>query len=536
MSSSEQYRCSLQHIQNAREKWQAHRMRQSREREQQSQSERCNSNNPMNENICKNIAPESYRGAVSESNSSISTTEIAISSMASDTAQTNVPPKPVTQFASRSLGGQSASATAHSLSFSSSTSGSGAILNTMKSNSQGAQTDAFVKGSNYNTNSKSTNSSANPFTTLARSSCTPFSFSTSTFGSGSIFDVTISNNAAQTGASQNDINKSALCPSTTSVNPFAASSFGESSTNTTCTPFSLSSSSFGGEQTTVSSAEPAPTVESGQRDDTNDYKAKLIKFYEQHNQSKLSTVDATLDKYKSRENELFAKLYQKYGLSPDATLVTKFAEPSGCGPKVFMDLSVGGKQVGRIVMQLYADKTPLAAENFRALCTGTTTDECGAVKNLRRTYAGNIFHRVVPGFVIQGGDITQMNGTGGTSIYPPSNPNYGTDAWGKFRDETPFMQHSKRGLLSMANNGPNRNGSQFFITLKAAPFLDGKHVVFGEVLEPKIGVVEEMSSALDGEGMNVIDRIIDLVEVDPKNHRPRDSSRVVIEKCGEVIL
>jgi peptidylprolyl isomerase len=91
------------------------------------------------------------------------------------------------------------------------------------------------------------------------------------------------------------------------------------------------------------------------------------------------------------------------------------------------------------------------------------------------------------------------------------------------------------GLLSMANNGPNRNGSQFFITLKAAPFLDGKHVVFGEVVEPSIVVEEGLGSANDGGGMKVVDRVLDLVEVDPKNHLPNDSSRVVIQRCGEIM-
>jgi peptidylprolyl isomerase len=91
------------------------------------------------------------------------------------------------------------------------------------------------------------------------------------------------------------------------------------------------------------------------------------------------------------------------------------------------------------------------------------------------------------------------------------------------------------GLLSMANNGPNRNGSQFFITLKAAPFLDGKHVVFGEVVEPSIVVEEGLGSANDGGGMKVVDRVLDLVEVDPKNHLQNDSSRVVIQRCGEIM-
>ena len=213
---------------------------------------------------------------------------------------------------------------------------------------------------------------------------------------------------------KNDTNK------TQPTTPFGAFSFGGSNNNTTF------------------STAIAPSIFS------IDYKSKLTKFYDEYNPSKVSTVDSTLEKYKGREKELFAKLYQKYGLSPDGRLLPKIDEPSGSGPRVFMDLSVGGKDVGRVLIQLYADKTPLAAENFRALCVGSTIDESGVETVLPKTYAGNIFHRVVPGFVIQGGDTTKCNGTGGRSIYPPSSSKYGTDAWGKFPDES-FMKHSKRG-------------------------------------------------------------------------------------------
>lgn len=429
-------------------------MRLISQRDEQRQSEPCtNSDDPNNGNICGKSIRESNGGEVVKPNASISATDIAISSTQSRTAQTEAiyeesKLSPVNPFSSISLGGSSASATSDPFTFSSSTLESGVIIHTKKSNYESAQTHPYDKDTNQNADLQSANSlassggqSLNPF---------PFSFTSSSFGSGSIFEISTSNNASQTGAPTIDSGKSSFCQSNSSLNPFASLSLGISSINTTSNPSGSSSlSSFGGgilsKETTVSTSDAASPLESGQQNDTNDYKAKLIKFYEQHNPSKLSTVDATLEKYKSRENEMFAKLYQKYGLSPDGTSVTKFAIPSGCGPKVFMDLSVGGEEVGRIVMKLYADKTPLAAENFRALCTGTTTDERGAVKNIQKTYAGNIFHRVVPGFVMQGGDITQMNGTGGTSIYPPSNSNYGTDAWGKFRDETPFMRHSKRG-------------------------------------------------------------------------------------------
>ena len=205
-----------------------------------------------------------------------------------------------------------------------------------------------------------------------------------------------------------------------------------------------------------------------------DYKAKLTDFYKEHNPSKLSSVESNLDKFKGRENELFKKLYQKYGLTPEGKKREMFLEPCGSGPRVFMDLSIGGRVAGRLVIQLYADMTPITAENFRALCTGHTTDENGNEQQVPRTYAQNKFHRIVPGMCFQGGDITAGNGTGGRSIYPPNNDTYGTDAWGKFRDEKPFMRHSKRGLLSMANAGANQNSSQFFITMKPLPYLDGK--------------------------------------------------------------
>eukprot|EP01038_Epipyxis_sp_PR26KG_P011382 gene11382-15258_t len=186
---------------------------------------------------------------------------------------------------------------------------------------------------------------------------------------------------------------------------------------------------------------------------------------------------------KQKAKAVYGNLFSKISVYDDKEAPTVPGSAAD-NPKVYFDITIGGKYIGRLIMLLYADTTPKTAANFLHLCVG---DKGNALTGQPLHYKGCSFHRVIPGFMIQGGDFTNHNGTGGESIYGA-----------KFADENFKIKHTTGGLLSMANAGPDTNGSQFFITSGATPHLDGKHVVFGKVVEGYETVFKSIESTKTG--------------------------------------
>lgn len=164
----------------------------------------------------------------------------------------------------------------------------------------------------------------------------------------------------------------------------------------------------------------------------------------------------------------------------------------------FFEITIGDEYVGRIVFQLFDDEAPKTCKNFRYLCS------LGLINKDKPAYQDSIIHRVIKDFMIQGGDITKGDGTGGYSIY------------GEQFDDEPFnLTHNQPGMLSMANSGPNTNNSQFFVTIKETPWLDNKHVVFGIIIS----------------GFDIIKRI-ESIDV---NDNDKPLQNVIITKCGLIL-
>jgi peptidylprolyl isomerase len=217
----------------------------------------------------------------------------------------------------------------------------------------------------------------------------------------------------------------------------------------------------------------------------------------QSGKTKQKITIADCGEIKATQKPTIEKIEKKIETKPEVA-IKKDGKTDPLKPNVFFDISIGGKPAGRIVMKLAYDVVPKTADNFRALCTGEKgKGKCGKMLH----YKGSIFHRIIPQFMCQGGDFERFDGTGGESIYGSS-----------FKDENFKLKHDKPYLLSCANSGKNTNGSQFFITTAKTDWLDGAHVVFGEVVSGK-----EIVKAMEKLG----------------NQNGNVKQKVVIVDCGE---
>jgi len=247
-------------------------------------------------------------------------------------------------------------------------------------------------------------------------------------------------------------------------------------------------------------------IPEGFQDDKGEWTEEAkARFFGAKNEEALKTwADGQRKEYKDEGSEKGKTLREKYSTEADLdayilgvyqkkwdALLGKAAK----SPRVYFDMKVGDEDAERIIMILRGDVVPKTAENFRQLCTHEK--DFG--------YKGCTFHRVIPGFMCQGGDFTNHDGTGGKSIYGE-----------KFADENFQLEHTGEGILSMANAGPNTNGSQFFLCTDKTSHLDGKHVVFGKVIGDGMAVVKKIEAVGSGGG--------------------ETSKKVVIESCGELAL
>lgn len=233
-------------------------------------------------------------------------------------------------------------------------------------------------------------------------------------------------------------------------------------------------------------------------DDAKDAIVKAIRLDPKNKalRDELDLIKKDAAKEAEKQKSLFGSVFKKsvYTDVPDVKFWT------GPLPRVFFDIFMDGAAVGRVVFELFMDKAPKTAENFRALCTGEKgTSESG----VKLHYKGTTFHRIIKGFMAQGGDLEHKDGIGGESIYGKT-----------FPDENFNKKHDAPMLLSMANSGKNTNGSQFFIIFAPTPHLDGKHVVFGKVIEGQ-DIVKMMEAAETGA-------------------QDKPAKEIVVQDCGEI--